>query len=249
MTSQTILYLVLGGIAGGFINGFAGTGTALFALGFFLTVLEPARAVAIVALMSALAGLQGLWLVRTAIADNAPRLVRFIVPGLLGIPLGLGLLSYIDADALRLLVAFLLIFYGLYFGFRSALPSFDGRTPKTDICVGFIGGIMSGLASLSGAIPTIWLSMRPWPKAETRAVLQPFNVAILGCTVLILALRGAYDAKALTAIAVTFPVLLLSVQVGIAAFRRVSDDQFRRVLILLCLAMGLGILLRDLAGI
>lgn len=35
MDVNTIIFLILGGLAGGFINGFSGTGTALFALVFF----------------------------------------------------------------------------------------------------------------------------------------------------------------------------------------------------------------------
>ncbi|MDU8913164.1 sulfite exporter TauE/SafE family protein [Aestuariicoccus sp. MJ-SS9] len=246
MTSETILYLILGGLAGGFINGFAGTGTALFALGFFLTVLEPKSAVAIVALMSALIGLQGLFVVRREIFANTARLMRFIVPGLIGVPIGISLLRYVDAGTLRLVVAGFLIFYGGYFGFRRALPRFDRRTPKTDATVGLAGGILGGLASLSGAPPAIWLSMRPWPKHETRAVLQPFNVVILSTTVAMLAWNGAFDAATWAAFAVALPAGLLAVQLGIFAFRRVSDDQFRRTLIILCLALGLGILARDL---
>lgn len=39
------VYLVTGAIAGGFINGLAGFGTALFALGFWLQILPPEQAV------------------------------------------------------------------------------------------------------------------------------------------------------------------------------------------------------------
>lgn len=246
MTFETIVYLVLGGLAGGFINGFAGTGTALFALGFFLSVLEPIKAVAIVALMSTISGLQGLYVVRTEIFSNTPRMLRFVVPGLVGVPIGISLLRYVDAGVLRLVVAGFLIFYGGYFGFRKALPRFEARTPRIDAGVGLIGGVLGGLASLSGALPAIWLSMRPWPKGETRAVLQPFNVAVLGATVAMLAWNGAFDAATWAAFAIAFPSGLLAVQFGIFVFRRVSDDQFRRTLIILCLALGLGILARDL---
>lgn len=246
MTLDTVIYLVLGGMAGGFINGFAGTGTALFALGFFLAVLDPISAVAIVALMSSLTGLQGAFVVRHDILANKARLARFLIPGIIGVPIGISMLSYVDSGVLRLVVAGFLIFYGGYFGFRKALPRFERRTPETDATVGLIGGILGGLASLSGALPAIWLSMRPWPKGETRAVLQPYNVAILFSTVILLAFKGAYTAQTWAAFAIAFPSGLLAVQIGIFVFRRVSDDQFRRTLIILCLALGLGILARDL---
>ena len=77
MTTETVLFLLLGAAAGGFINGLSGTGTALFALGFYLVVLDPVRAVAIVALMSVLAGLQGLWIVRREISAEPRRLLSY----------------------------------------------------------------------------------------------------------------------------------------------------------------------------
>lgn len=247
MTIETVAYLVLGAAAGGFINGLSGTGTALFALGFFLAVLDPPQAVAIVALMSVLAGLQGLWIVRAEIFAQPRRLLRFLVPGLLGVPLGVLLLDIIDAGALRIAIAILLIVYGVYFGFRASLPAFSRRTPWIDAMIGFVGGLLGGAASVSGAIPAMWLSVRPWTKAETRAVLQPFNIAILSTTITLLALKGAYDRAALDALLVTIPCGLIAAQVGIMVFRRLSDTGFRRLLIVLTLFMGLGLLVSELA--
>lgn len=242
MGMETIVFLLLGAAAGGFINGLSGSGTALFALGFYLMVLDPVTAVAIVALMSVLAGLQGLWLVRAEILARPKRLLRFVLPGLLGVPFGLMLLSILDASVLRLAIASLLIVFGLYFGFRTALPMFSRPTPMIDSGIGFAGGILGGSAAVSGALPVLWLSLRPWPKAETRAVLQPFNVAILSTTVILLVFKGAYDATATKALLVTIPSGLIAAQIGIYVFKRLSDTGFRRLLILLNLVMGLGIL-------
>lgn len=246
MSTETIVFLILGAAAGGFMNGLAGTGTALFALGFYLVVLDPARAVGIVALMSVLAGLQGLWIVRSDILARPARLARFILPGLAGVPFGILLLQVIDASLLRLVIAGMLLAYGAYFGFRAALPAFSRRTPIWDSVIGLSGGILGGAAAVSGALPAIWVSLRPWTKSESRAVLQPFNVAILSTTVTLLLLRGVYDREAGLALLVTLPVGLLAAQVGIFVFGRLTDNGFRRLLILLCLAMGLGVLLSEI---
>jgi len=245
VTAEYVVYLVLGATAGGFINGLAGTGTALFALGFYLVVLDPVTAVAIVAFMSALVGLQGLWIVRVEILARPKRLLRFLIPGLLGVPIGLLLLNVIDAGTLRVTIAALLIVYGLYFGFRTALSAFSRRTPWIDVGVGFAGGVLGGAAAVSGAIPAMWLSIRPWTKSETRAVLQPFNVAILSTTICLLFFKGAYDGPALTAMFITVPTGLAAAQLGIFVFRRLSDTGFRRLLIILTLLMGIGIMVSE----
>lgn len=246
MTVQMLTFLVLGALSGGFVNGLTGTGTALFALGFYLIVLDPLQAVAVVALMSVLAGLQGLWLVRKTIAENLRRLARFLVPGLLAVPLGVSLLALIDASALRLVTALFLIVYGAYFGLRRALPKYQKSTPVLDSLIGFFGGLFGGAAGVSGAIPSMWLSLRPWPKAEVRAVLQPFNCAVLSTTVGLLILNGAFDQIAMRALIVTVPTGLIAAQIGILVFKRLSDDLFRRLLIGLSFLMGVGLLAKEI---
>ncbi|MEM9575979.1 MAG: sulfite exporter TauE/SafE family protein [Pseudomonadota bacterium] len=246
MTLEFYVYLALGAIAGGFINGLSGTGTALFALGFYLVVLDPVRAVAVVAFMSVLAGLQGLWLVRAEILAQPRRLLRFLIPGLVGVPIGLSLLDVIDAGTLRVAIAALLILYGGYFGFRAALPAFSRPTPWLDAGVGLTGGVLGGAASVSGAIPAMWLSIRPWSKSETRAVLQPYNVAILSTTVGLLFFKGAYDATSLSALLITIPTGLVAAQIGIFVFGTLSDTGFRHLLILLTLLMGLGVMASEI---
>lgn len=246
MSYELFLYLALGAMAGGFINGLSGTGTALFALGFYLVVLEPFTAVFIVAFMSVLAGLQGLWIVRAEILARPKRLLRFLIPGLCGVSVGVMLLDHIDAGTLRIAIAALLVVYGGYFSMRAALPAFVRPTPWLDSLVGLFGGILGGTAGVSGALPQMWVSLRPWAKSETRAVLQPFNVAVLSSTVVLLAFKSAFDATAQTALLITVPLGLLAAQVGIAVFHRLSDTGFRRLLILLTLAMGLGIMASEL---
>lgn len=246
MTVDLVTFLLLGALAGGFINGLSGTGTALFALGFYLVVLDPVTAVAIVSLMSVLAGFQGLWVVRAAIFDNPKRLLRFVIPGVIGVPLGVWLLAGLDATFLRYGVASFLIVYGAYFTFRASLPAFERPTPVLDSCVGGLGGVLGGASGMSGALPSMWMSLRPWTKFETRAVLQPFNMTMLLTTVGLLFFQGAYDADAVRAIFITVPTGLIAAQLGIMVFKRLSNTGFRRLLIGLNLAMGLGILISEL---
>ena len=246
MSAEFIAVLLAGAAAGGFINGLAGFGTALFALGFWLQIMSPLQAVAVCVVLSVASGLQGVWIVRSAMLSHLPRLALFLLPALVGVPMGVALLSVLDASTLKLVIAGFLILYGGFFSFRRALPRFERPTPLVDMVIGFAGGVLGGAASLSGALPTMWCSMRPWPKSEVRAVLQPFNVAVLGCTVFALAMNGAYTRDTLILIAVALPVTMLSAQVGIATFRRLSDDAFRRLLIALMLVSGVVLMAREL---
>lgn len=246
MITDTFWLIVAGAAAGGFVNGLAGFGTALFALGFFLGVLPPVQAVALVLLIAITNTLQGLWVVRHAVFDKPARLMRFLLPALIGVPLGVHSLRFVDAATLKLVIAVFLILYGGFFAARRNLPRFERPTPLADMMIGFTGGVLGGLASLSGALPTMWCSMRPWPKAETRGVLQPYNLCVMLIGTTLLALRGAFAPQVLHAAMVALPVSILCAQAGIFVFRRLSDTAFRRLLILLCLVSGLMLLLREL---
>jgi uncharacterized membrane protein YfcA len=246
MTPEIVAYVIAGAMAGGLINGLAGFGTALFALGFFLIVMPPVQAVAIVVALSVVTGLQGVWVVRHAITAQPARPMRFLMPAIVGIPLGVVILGMIDARTLKLVIAGMLLLYGGYFSMRARLPRFERPTPVLDSLVGFAGGILGGAAALSGALPMMWCALRPWPKHETRAVLQPFNVTVLAITMALLAFKGAYTRETLTYLAIAMPASLLAAQIGIAVFRRLTDAAFRRLLIVMTFVSGAVLLLREL---
>lgn len=241
------LAVLLGGaFAGGVINGLAGFGTALFALGFWLQVLPAAQAVAMVVVMSVVSGLQGLWIVRGEIRRNPGRLARFLLPALVGIPLGVALLSVVSATLLKIVIAGFMLLYGGFFLLRRSLPRFERSTPVLDSLVGFAGGVLGGAASLSGALPTMWCAMRPWPKGETRAVLQPFNVVVLALTALLFLLNGLYTSETLVLMAIALPVTMIGAQLGLSVFRRLGDEQFRVLLIGLMFTSGAILGLREM---
>ncbi len=245
MDQEFIILFAMGAAAGGFINGLAGFGTALFTLGFFLQIMPPAQAVAIVLIMSVVTGVQGLWTVRYAMMEKPKRLARFLVPALFGIPVGVAALSFLDPKIIKLVIAAILILYGGFFSFRRSLPKLERPTPIIDSVVGFAAGILGGVASLSGALPTMWCSMRPWTKSEARAVFQPFNVVVLSLTAILFAFKGIYTHDTLLLVAASMPITIVFAQVGIIVFKRLEDDQFRRLLIALMLISGLILAARE----
>jgi len=195
--------------------------------------------------MAVISGIPGVWMIRNTMLDNMSRLLRFSVPALVGVPLGIAMLSAINPVFLKLVIASFLILYGGFFAFRKNLPKIQRPTPLIDAVVGFSGGLLGGSTGLSGGVPTMWCAMRPWTKQETRAVLQPFNVLILVFAASLFAVKGIYDSAALMRIAIACPVTICFAFIGMAIFRRLSDDHFRRLLIALMLVSGLVLMTRE----
>ena len=241
-----LLLIAAGALAAGFVNGLAGFGTALFALGFWLHALPPQQAVAMSVVVALVTGLQGLWLVRREVGAQRHRLAQFLLPSLVGLPGGAALLGVIAPGGLRIVVAGLMLLYGLFFLVRRRLPAFSRPTPVADMGVGLAGGVLGGLAGLSGALPAMWCALRPWTKQETRAVLQPFNFAILAIMAGVFAWRGLYEPALLAKLAVALVLSLCAAQLGLLTFRRIGDTTFRWLIIGLMLFFGASLMVREL---
>src|SRR6195256_6594875 len=101
------------------------------------------------------------------------------VSGLAGLPLGTLLIAHADPYGFKLSIGVLLLVFpaALYFNSTPIVPRFGGRV--ADATVAFAGGILGGLAGLSGPLPILWASVRGWGKDERRGVFQTFNWTIL----------------------------------------------------------------------
>lgn len=233
--SHPILWIVLGGLAGGFANGLTGFGLAMAAIPLWLLVLSPANAASLAAICAVAAHLQSLSLVIRAI--DRRRLAPFIVGGLIGIPVGTWLLIGIDAASFRLWTGSLIAVYSIVM-LSGRVKLKVPENALADGVVGFLGGILGALAGLSGALPAMWSGLRDWGKEARRAVLQPFNMAILAVSVVAHAVAGLFTMDLFRAIAFALPATLIGAYAGKALYRRLGDRHFDRVVLAILLAAG-----------
>src|ERR1044072_6543287 len=100
MDFATYALLLLGALAGGFVSGLAGFGTALMALGIWLYMLPPAIAVPLVlfcSVITQISTLPSIW------KDIVCTIVwRFLIRGLIGGPLGTMLNAHADPKVFKL---------------------------------------------------------------------------------------------------------------------------------------------------
>src|SRR6185369_3593141 len=139
----TYAILLAGALAGGFVSGLAGFGTALMALGIWLYVLPPSVAVPLVLICSVssqLFTLPSMW----RLLDFRLAL-PFVLGGLAGMPIGALLVERADPQVFKLSVGVMLLVFptALYFTRVPMAFRFGGRA--ADAVVGFAGGILGGL--------------------------------------------------------------------------------------------------------
>lgn len=239
-----IAIVVTGALAAGFVNGLTGTGYALMALGFWLQAMPPATAAPLVALCSVAGHLQALRQIWSGV--RWPRLWPFLVAGLIGVPIGTALLEHVRVQPLKLGVGFLLIFYSAWMGFVRRPPTITGGGRIADAAAGFTGGVMGGMASLSGPAPTIWVQLRGWNKDEQRGVNQPFNMSVLATALVAAAVAGLLDRTFWIWAMMTVPVSLVGARIGLMLYRRANDAAFRQLVLVLLGLSGITLILSSL---
>src|ERR1700674_2161493 len=102
MSTVAFMLLLLGALAGGFVSGLAGFGTALIALGIWLYVLPPSIAVPLVLICSIVAQTSTLPAFRHHI--DFKLVWPFLIGGLAGVPLGTVLVAHADPRVFKLSV-------------------------------------------------------------------------------------------------------------------------------------------------
>ena len=224
-----IAIVVAGALIAGFVNGVTGTAYALAALGFWLHAMPPAFAAALVALCAVGGHIQALPSIWRGV--RWPRLWPFLIAGVIGVPLGTLLLQHMRPDPLKLGVGALLIVYvsWAYFVRHPPVLTWGGRI--ADAAAGFAGGVLGGMASLSGPVPVTWVQLRGWPRDEQRSVNQPYNMSILFLAMVSAALSGLLDRTWLLWAVIALPVSLLGTRFGLLLYGRVTDQQFRLILL------------------
>src|SRR5476651_2546817 len=181
------LFLFVGAtFAAALVAGVAGFAFGLIAAAVWLHVLTPVQTTTLIVAFGLIVQGYAVWKLRRAI--NFGRLLPFLIGGAIGLPVGVAILRWTPVADLRIAVGILLVLFSLYSLVRPQLRRF------TDGGVGVLSGILGGTTGFGGILPTIWCTVRGWPKDEQRAVFQPTGVAIFLGTVLCLGGTGMVTA-------------------------------------------------------
>lgn len=228
-----------GGLVGGLVNGLAGFGTGLVALNFWLYAVPPIIAAPMVIICSLVGQLQTIPKIWRTI--SWPRVMPFIIGGLCGIPLGTYILPHIPVYTFKVMVGTILIIYCGYMLLSGRNFNLQIGGKLADGVVGFIGGILSGIAGLSGPVPSIWAGIRGWRKEDRRAIFQAYNTSMLGVAFLSQGVSGYITSEVIWAVMFALPGTFLGVWLGHKLYMRLGDRGFDRVVYVLLLGAGIAL--------
>jgi uncharacterized membrane protein YfcA len=127
------------------------------------------------------------------------------------------------------------------------LPQIAWGGRVADGCVGWIGGIMSGLGGLTGPAPILWVRLRGWDRHTQRAVFQMFSLCMQCLTMIAYASSGAVTTDLLLRLAVTLPTMFVASWIGSRLYYRINDRAFSRIILGLLAAAGVILVISSLA--
>lgn len=234
-TGQVVLILA-GALAGGLVNGLTGFGTALTVLGIWLFAIPPAPASTLVIVCSVASQLQTLPMIWRTVPWK--RVVVFVAPGILGVPIGTLLLPHIDPRAFKIGVGIFLVVYAAYALMRHVEIKGTRGGCFIDGTIGFLGGVLGGLAGLSGAPLVVWTDIRGWAKDQRRGVIQMFNTAILSLALVSHAFSGLVTREVVVAALVALPGTIAGAHGGAFVYRRLADHSYQRLIMVLLMISG-----------
>jgi uncharacterized protein len=236
---QIVLVLV-GAFAGGVVNGLTGFGTAITAIGIWLYAIPPTVAASVAIICSVVSQTQTLHLIWRSIRWE--RLLPFVLPGVIGVPIGTFLLPHIDPKLFKLGIGSFLVLYSAYVLARRGEISSGWGGKLADGIAGFGGGVLGGLTSLSGVLPVVWTDVRGWTKEQRRSVVQTFNMAILSLALVAHAVTGLLTRQVAFDALVALPATIAGAWLGAFIYRRLADRGYQRAVMLLLLVSGAGLI-------
>ncbi len=238
---NSLAIVLFGALVAGITLGFAGFGTALISAGFWFHALPAPMVPPLVVIATAAGQISSFFAIKKDINWSQTR--PYLAGGIVGVPIGVWVLSIASPDAIRLTVGIFLVAYvisrllGLA---KRSVGVWGGR--KADAAIGLSGGVLGGFAGLSGVVPMIWLRLRGGSSHSQRVTYQPFNLAISLLASVTMLISGQANRDVIVLAVVCLPFTLSGAWIGMRLYRVVNEQWFRKLILMLLLLSGVTLL-------
>lgn len=232
--------IIVGAIVAGFVQGLSGFGFGMTAMAIWAWVLDPQLA-AVLSVFGALTG-QVIAAVTVRRGFDMKRLLPFVIGGLAGIPIGVTLLPLLDPIIFKVFLGALLVTWCPVMLLIGRIPHLRRGGRIADGVSGALGGIMGGIGGFTGVIPTLWCTLRGYPRDVQRSIIQNFNLSMLAVTMATYLASGIVTRDMWPAFAIVAPAMLIPSLLGSKLYIGISDVAFKRVVLGLLTASGVALL-------
>lgn len=243
---STSWFMAIGALlVAAFIRGTTGFGLSLVFTPFLILIMEPKAVIPVNLILASISNIMVLASCFRSVKIR--RLLPMTVSSLLGVPIGVFIITVISAALLKVLIGAITIFFAILLLFKLT-PHFANERRASGIA-GLLCGILTTSTSLGGPPVVLFMHTQSWPKQEIYPSLSAFFLISTGASLTGLFISGMVTADVLLTAASLAPGLAIGVFLGMLAFKRVDERYFRVLSVvvvvgtgLLAMLSGLGIL-------
>lgn len=222
----------------GIMRGFSGFGSALIIVPVTAAVFGPGLAVPAAVAIHLVTSVQ---LLPEALRDvEWGRVAPLSVAGSLAVPVGAWILVTLDAESLRNAISILIIVFAIMLmrGWRYS-GAINGWVMGG---VGFVGGVVTGAATIGGPPVVAFLMAGPFRAAQNRAAIILYFVFIQSVAVAMYWIGGLWVWPIVGICVLVMPPLVVGTWIGQRLFANASEEGFRRIALSFLLAIGIATL-------
>ena len=113
------------------------------------------------------------------------------------------------------------------------------------------GGVIGGFTAFPGAAVVVWTGLHRMSKHEARSIVQPYILVLQVISLALLAIQHpqTFNPAFWTLAAVTVPVVLPGILLGVRLYKSLSDINFRRIAFMMLGVSGFGLLMKAVTAL
>jgi hypothetical protein len=221
-----------------FTQATAGFGFALLTMPFLVGWIGAVPAAALVSIVAFTTQTVTISRYRKLMHPN--KLWRLIIGAIVGIAIGITILSLLDEQLIIGGLAVFLILYGVYGLSGLKLPKITSH--RWDFLIGVLSGFLSGAYNTGGPPFVIYGISRQWEPLEHKANLQLLLMASSITVIILRVISGQYSLQVFQYYLIALPMVLVGTFLGFWLDQYVNEHVFRRILLVMLIALGVRML-------
>jgi uncharacterized membrane protein YfcA len=166
--------------------------------------------------------------------SNGP--ITYIMGGVCGVPIGIWVMANLPVAELTLVIGIVLLTYSAWMMIKPHTSQIGDTGIVEHMLIGMLGGVIGGFTAFPGAALVVWAGLKNLSKTEQRAIVQPYILAmqVISLVSLIFFRSGdlttnPFDETFWLYFLLLIPVVLPMTKLGVLAFKKMSDMNFKSI--------------------
>lgn len=235
------IYILLIIIFASYIQGMTSFGSSLVALPLLLIFLD----IQVVVPMLAILNLFMNYTIYREVGKDADikKIAPLLVTAVIFTVLGAIILKNLNEEPIRLVVGGIMLVTAIsnLFGLRLQF----GKPEKLFIPVGVLSGILNGATGMSGPPILLFLSNLDVSKKVFRSTLTSYFFYLNIVAIIMFIFNGLITTEVLIYAAIYLIPMLIGTQLGVIMSRKVHDEKFKKLVLVLMIFMSLNLILKS----